>query len=392
MCYVVALKGLKGLKVLDSNGHWTLLVEAMAGRFKARAIVPAGSSKGLHEARVVKVDTAVKRVKALSVKLRGESLDCIDPHLVQEPGNVSTGVSMAVHRLMAKVQGLELFQYFGGVTLPRPFFNVINGGLHAGNKLAFQEYMIAPQGKTFREMLEVGARVYQSLREYLIDKHGRASINVGLEGGFAPPMINVEEPLRVIKKVLSDLGLSKKVDLGIDAAASQFFDNDRYVVNNNRLTIDELTVLYQRLVKDYGLVTIEDPFFEEDFDSFARLTNLLKGKARVIGDDLLVSNPSRVKLGVIKAACNCLLLKVNQVGTVSKAMESVRKARAASWEVMVSHRSGDSCDSFISDLAVGLNASMIKSGAPARGERVAKYNRLLEIEELLGGKTRYSSL
>jgi len=385
------LSGLKALPVLDSNGNWTLFVKAFAGKKMGWAIVPAGSSKGAHEARVISVSAAVKRVKFLNDKLMNEELSNIDSLIVRESGNVATGVSMAVHRLIALVRGVELFELWGGNTLPRPFLNVINGGVHAGNKLAFQEYMIAPVAKTFRESLSIGVKVYQALKEYLISNYGLNSINVGMEGGFAPPISDVEEPLKILTKVIDDLGFSKRVGLGIDAAANQFYDKECYLVNGKRLSPAKLLSLYERLVNDYRLVSVEDPFQEEDFDNFALLTNLLKGKARVIGDDLLVSNPERVKRAVIRGSCNSLLLKVNQVGTVSKALESVRRVDD-SWSVMVSHRSGDSCDPFISDLTVGINAGMIKSGAPARGERVSKYNRLLEIEELLGKKAVYPKL
>jgi len=384
-----SLKGLKALPVLDSNGNLTIMVEAVSGPHKASAIVPSGSSTGIHEAKTISVAKAVTRVKRLSTKLKGTPLDKIDSLIVREAGNVSTGISTAVHRLIALHKGVELFQLFGGKTLPVPFLNVINGGVHAGNNLAFQEFMVVPLGKSFSNSLMIGVKVYHALKDYLKNKYGPQSINVGLEGGFAPRFNSVEKPLKVLTDVISRLGYSKKVGLAIDAAASQFYSKGGYVVNGKKFSTQKLIDYYERLTNEYNIVSIEDPFHEDDFKSFTQLTRLLKGKARVVGDDLLVSNPSRVRRAVNEASCNCLLLKVNQVGTVSRALESVRIATKNDWSVMVSHRSGDSCDSFIADLAVGINAGMIKTGAPARGERVSKYNRLLEIERKLGLKAVY---
>lgn len=387
---MVKLKKLKAHEVLDSNGNLTLKVKAVAGRYEASAIVPSGSSRGIHESKVISADAAVKRVNLLSKELKGRKLSLIDSLIGDEPGNVSTGISISVNRLIAKSKGKEYYELLKGKTLPVPFMNVINGGVHAGNELAFQEFMIAPLGKNFRESLIMGARVYRELREHLENNYGRESINVGMEGGFAPPMKNVEEPLKVLSKVLFNLNLEKKVSIAIDAAASQFYKKDKYHVNGNKLTTDELIRYYEKLASEYNIVSIEDPFHEDDFDSFTRLRRVLK-KSWVVGDDLLVSDPSRVRRAVNENSCNCLLLKVNQVGTVKRALESVNIAKKHDWKVMVSHRSGDSCDSFIADVAVGVNAGMIKSGAPARGERVAKYNRLLEIEEKLGSKAVYPS-
>ncbi|MBD3311884.1 phosphopyruvate hydratase [archaeon] len=387
---MVKLKKLTAYQVLDSNGNLTLKVKAVAGSYEASAIVPSGSSRGIHESKVISAEAAVKRVNLLNKDLKNKKLSLIDSLISDEPGNVSTGISIAVNRLIAKSKGKEYYELLKGKTLPVPFMNVINGGLHAGNELAFQEFMIAPLGNTFKESLMMGARVYRELREYLENNYGRESINVGMEGGFAPPMKNVEEPLKVLRKVLFNLNLEKKVSLAIDAAASQFFNKDKYDVNDEKLSPDELIKYYEKLASEYNIVSIEDPFHEDDFESFARLRRVLK-KSWVVGDDLLVSDPSRVRRAVNENSCNCLLLKVNQVGTVKRALESVNIAKKHDWKVMVSHRSGDSCDSFIADVAVGVNAGMIKSGAPARGERVAKYNRLLEIEEKLGSKALYPS-
>jgi enolase len=236
----------------------------------------------------------------------------------------------------------------------------------------------------------IGKKVYHALKDYLRKRYGVQAINVGMEGGFAPPLKTVEEPLKILTKVIARLGYSKRVGLALDAAATQFYSRGYYLIDGKKLTPDKLIDYYESLVNDYNIISIEDPFHEEDFRSFSFLKQRVK--ARIIGDDLLVTNPKRVLKALTEEACDCLLLKVNQVGTVTKALESADMAKESNWGVMVSHRSGDSCDAFISDLAVGIDAGMIKSGAPARGERVSKYNRLLEIEELLGKKARMSSL
>jgi enolase len=387
---VTKLEGLKALPVIDSNGRFTIKVTAYSRPYHASAIVPSGSSTGKYEARVVSVDKAVKRVLKLGKSLKAKELGLVDQLITKEPGNVSTGVSMAVHRLMAKVEGKELFEFFGGKTLPVPFFNVINGGVHAGNNLAFQEFLIAPQAKTFKKSLMIGVKVYHALKDYLKKNYGVRAINVGMEGGFAPALKSVEEPLKILTRVINNLGYSKSVGLALDAAATQFYSQGHYVIDGKKFSVGKLIDYYEKLVNDYGIISIEDPFFEEDFRSFSLLRQRVK--ARIVGDDLLATNPDRVLKGVTEGSCDCLLLKVNQVGTVSKALKSAEMVKDSGWDVMVSHRSGDSCDDFIADLAVGINAGLFKSGAPARGERVSKYNRLLEIEELLGKKAKYSSL
>jgi len=383
------LSRLSALPVLDSNGDYTIRVRAFSGKNEGWAIVPSGNSKGAYEAMTISPFNAVQRINQLSRKLSGLSLDKIDSLITSEAGNVSTGISMAVHRLIASIDGVELFELFGGKLLPVPFMNIINGGAHAGNKLSFQEFMIAPRARTFSESVMMGAEGYHKLRQALKDKYGLAAINVGMEGGFAPPIKKVEEALNIISKTLSGLGYSEEVRLALDCAASQFYDGKKYSVNGLKLTKDKLIDYYEKLISDYNLISIEDPLDEEDFIGFAELTERVGKKAQVVGDDLLVTNPRRVERAINEKSCNALLLKVNQVGTVSKAVEAAMMARSDSWNLMVSHRSGDSCDPFIADLAVGLESGQIKSGAPCRGERVSKYNRLLEIEELLGNKARF---
>jgi len=374
------LDGLKALPVLNSNGDYTILVTAYTKQNKARTIVPGGTSAGTHEKEVTNISNALTRIKTLNKTLKGKELEKIDELIEKEPGNVSTGVSIAVQKLTAKEKGVSYYKHLGGSTLPIPFMNIINGGLHAGNELAFQEFMIAPIGKTFGESIMIATEVYKTLKDELKNKYGKQAVNLGMEGGFSPPMTKNTEALKTITKVLEKLGYSEEVKLAIDAAANSFYKKN-YEVDGLKLTKEKLINYYEKLTKDYNLASIEDPFNEEDFMSFNELRERLK-HTQIVGDDLTVTNPERVIKAIDNKSCNCLLVKINQAGTVTKAMK-------ANWNLMISHRSGDSCDSFIADLAVGLNATMIKSGAPARGERVAKYNRLLEIENELGNKANF---
>ncbi len=267
--------------------------------------------------------------------------------------------------------------------------NIINGGKHADNKLAFQEFMIAPIGKDFVESLRIGAEVYHQLKKEIANQYGKDSTNVGDEGGFAPNLQSVEEPLRLIMKSVNALRYKSKVRICMDAAASEFYDAKRkaYLVEGKWLSSAQLASLYQRLVRKYPIVSVEDPFHEEDFEAFAAITRKLP--CQVVGDDLLVTNPERIEQAIEKRACNALLLKVNQIGTLSEAIEAALLARLNGWHVMVSHRSGETGDAFIADLSVALNTGQLKTGAPARYERLAKYNQLLRIEEELGRKARF---
>ncbi len=384
------LKELKAMMIINSIGKKTIMVKASTSNNQATAIVPGGNSKGIHEARTIEVSKAIKRIKILNNKLKGVKLEEVDSLITREAGNVSTGISLAVKRLIAKEKKVELFELFNGNTLPIPHFNIINGGVHAGNKLSFQEYMIAPIGHDFKESYIIGVNIYQSLRDYLKKNFGAQAINVGFEGGFAPSLSNVEEPLKIITKIINKLGYEKNVKLAIDAAASQFYNKSNYLINGVKFSTNKLIDYYEKLVNDYPLISIEDPFHEEDFKAFSELNNRLRSKKiRIVGDDLTVSNTKRITTAIKNDSCNSLLLKINQVGTVNKAIESANMAFNNKWSVMVSHRSGDSCDPFIADFTVGINAGLIKAGAPNRGERVAKYNRLLEIESLLGNKAIY---
>jgi enolase len=284
------------------------------------------------------------------------------------------------------------------LSLPVPAFNVINGGSHAGNKLAMQEFMILPVGaSSFTEAMRMGVEVYHNLKNIIKDKYGQDATNVGDEGGFAPNIQNNKEGLELLKAAIAKAGYTDKVKIGMDVAASEFFGEGKYDLdfktkNNDKsqvLTGDQLSNLYKEFVNEFPVVSIEDPFDQDDWDSYAKLTADLGKNIQIVGDDLLVTNPKRIQTAIEKKACNALLLKVNQIGSVTESIQACKLAQSAGWGVMVSHRSGETEDTFIADLVVGLGTGEIKTGAPCRSERLAKYNQLLRIEEELGSSAKY---
>jgi len=269
--------------------------------------------------------------------------------------------------------------------IPKPFSNIINGGKHAGTKLAFQEFMITPKNtKSFKESARIVSEVYHQLKSVIKDKYGKTAVNVGDEGGFAPNIETPEEALDLIMESVEELGYSDRISLALDVAANSFFDGNSYVLNGKRISASELIDYYTELLAKYPIISIEDPFEENDFKHFAELTRKFSGRVQVVGDDLLTTNPLIIRKAVKKRACNALLLKLNQIGTVTEALKAARIAMDAGWNIMVSHRSGETEDTFIADLSVALGCGQIKIGAPCRGERTAKFNRLLRIEEFLG--------
>lgn len=397
-------------EILDSRGNPTIEVEVHAGNVVGIASVPSGASTGKHEALELRdggkrflglgVQKAIRNVeKIIAPKIKG--IDCreqekIDRLMIKLDGkknksrlgaNAILGVSLACAHAAALAEKKELYEYIHElskvgqkIALPRPFFNIINGGKHADNELSFQEFMIAPKMKSFAENLRVGSEVYHILKRDLHQKYGQGSTNVGDEGGFALEQLrNTKEALDMLMKAIKDAGYTGKVDIAIDCAASEFYKDGKYTVDGKKMAVAELTRYYLHLIKNYPLIFIEDPFHQDDFGSFATLKD--KTKIQIVGDDLTVTNINRIQTAILKKSCNCLLLKVNQIGTLTEALEAVRLAYANGWEVMVSHRSGETEDTFIADLAVGIGCGMIKAGAPCRGERVAKYNRLGRIEE-----------
>lgn len=417
----VKIVAIRAREVLDSRGNPTVEAEVMTTSSIGRASVPSGASKGKHEAielrdgdskrfhgkGVLKAVSNVNRV--IDPKLRG--MDCsdqkgIDDTMIRLDGTPNKGklganailaVSMASARAAANSRLVGLFSELRvgrGYTLPVPMMNVINGGEHAGNELAIQEFLIEPVGaRSCGEGVRIGAEVYQSLKQVLVADHGRGSINVGDEGGFAPPFRRTRDALSSIRKAIKQAGYAEgDVRMGVDAAASTFYDgkDDTYALDGKRLDSQHLEDFYASLRDEFGLLTIEDPFAEDSFASFASLTKTLGRGTKVIGDDIYVTNVSRMRKGIKMSATNAVLIKLNQIGTVSETEDAIDLARKARWAVVVSHRSGETDDPFIAHLATAFGAEFIKTGAPARGERVAKYNELLRIEEQLDSKARYA--
>ncbi|RLF13461.1 MAG: phosphopyruvate hydratase [Thermoprotei archaeon] len=405
----------KGREVIDSRGNPTVEAEVRTKCGIGIALVPAGASKGVHEA--VELRDGDKRFHGLGVRKAVDNINqiiapaitgmdvrqqrSVDNLMITLDGtknksklgaNAILAVSLAVAKAAASSLNVELFEYLGGRrarTLPVPLMNILNGGKHAGNELSIQEFMIVPLGADkFSEALRIGCEVYHELKAYLKEKYGVSAINVGDEGGFAPPMKYTRDALDALMTAIKRAGYEPGSDvaLAIDAAASSFYleKEDSYFIDGKKIKRDELLEYYINLVSEYPIISIEDPFHEEDFESFSQITEKLKGKAQIVGDDLFVTNVERLKKGIAQGAANALLLKVNQIGTLSEAIDAAELAFSHGYNVIVSHRSGETEDTTIADLAVALNSGLIKTGAPARGERTAKYNRLLRIEDYLG--------
>ncbi len=417
---MVKVLAIRAREVLDSRGNPTVEVDLKTKNGVSRASVPSGASTGKHEAFELRddgkrffgkgVSNAVKNVDAvISSKIQSTNLTLneadqimIDLDKTENKSKLGANAILAVSMAFCKAEALEkqipLYEHIADLIknkrllMPIPSFNVINGGKHAGNELSIQEYMIMPVGaKSFKEALQIGSEVYHKLKELLEKDLGKNAVNVGDEGGFAPPLTCYEDPLDYIMDAVESLGYYKKVKLAIDAAASSFYFNGVYTFEKRKIYVKALMNKYLELIKNYPVVSIEDPFFEEDFYSFAELNQKTGKNVQIVGDDLLTTNPKRIKKALSVNACNCLLLKINQIGTVTEAIEAYNLAVKHNWNVMISHRSGETEDNFISDLAVGLGSGQIKAGAPCRGERIAKYNQLLRIEEELGKKAKYNN-
>ncbi len=394
---MVLIKEVKAREILDSRGNPTVEVKVKAGKFISVASCPSGASVGRYEACELRdggvrydgkgVKKAVYNVnKVISKNLIGHDLDLkfVDEVMIDLDGtenktrlgvNSVLPVSMACARLQSKVLNKPLYSVLGKKkVLPVPFMNLINGGKHANNKVAFQEYMVAVRYKNFKESLRIGTEIYHHLGKVVKKKY--KSYGVGDEGGYAPKLKNVSHGFDLLSGVVGELGYTKYVKFATDVAASSFYSKGKYKVDGKLIGPDKLLGLYFDLIKKYKVFSIEDPFNEDDFDSFALLN---KKKIQVVGDDLTVSHIGRVKKAINHRSINCLLLKMNQIGTVTETLD-VAKFAMKKMKVMVSHRSGETCDSFIADLSVGLGCGMIKSGAPARSERLVKYNRLSEID------------
>lgn len=407
---------IKGRQVLDSRGNPTVEVDVhLESGTMGRATVPSGASTGSHEAlelrdgnqRIYQGKSVLKAVSNINeilgpklVGLDARNQSEIDRLMIEIDGtknkkrigaNTILGISMAVARSAANEEEKSLYRYLADLTkykLPVPMMNVINGGKHAGNELSVQEFLIEPAGApTFSDSLRIGADVYHSLKEVLVKKYGSSASNVGDEGGYAPAISKTRDALEAILNAVGEAGYGEhEIKLGIDAAASSFYDgrDDDYRIDGKRLKSSEMHDFYLDLVSSFPIKTIEDPFCEDDFENFAAITRKIGDKVKIIGDDLYVTNPERIKQGIEKKATNAILIKLNQIGTLTETIEAIKMSRAAGFSIIISHRSGETEDNFISHLATAFESEFIKTGAPARGERTAKYNELLRIEEELG--------
>lgn len=412
-------------EVLDSRGNPTVEVEvALESGAVGRAIVPSGASTGAFEAVELRdgdkgrylgkgVEKAVANVnEIIAPELEGmDAFDqpAIDALMIELDGthnkgklgaNAILGVSMAVARAAAEELGLPLFQYIGGVNakqLPVPMMNILNGGEHADNSVDVQEFMILPVGaKSFREGLRMGAEVFHSLKKVLSDRG--LACGVGDEGGFAPNLGSNREALELIVEAIEKAGYKPGDDvrLGLDVAATEMYDKETKLYDlkheGKKLTAEQMVDLYEEWVNNFPIVTIEDGLDEEDWDGWKVLTERLGKKVQLVGDDLFVTNTERLERGIEAGVANSILIKVNQIGTITETLDAIEMAKRAGYTAVISHRSGETEDTTIADLAVAVNAGQIKTGAPSRTDRVAKYNQLLRIEEMVGEQARYCGM
>ncbi|GJQ85869.1 Eno [Trypoxylus dichotomus] len=416
-------------QIFDSRGNPTVEIDLITNFGQFRAAVPSGASTGIHEAlelRDKQKDTyhgksvfqAVNNVNTrIGPALMKSGVDLtqqkdVDELMIKLDGtenksnlgaNAILGVSMAVCKAGACRRGVPLYQHIADLAgnkclvLPVPAMNVINGGSHAGNKLAMQEFMILPTGaSSFTESMKMGTEVYHHLKKVIKKKFGLDATAVGDEGGFAPNIQSNKEALVLISEAIKIAGYTGKVEIGMDSAASEFYRNGKYDLDFKNPNSDEskwiepkkLQDLYLGFCSEFPIVSIEDPFEQDDWQAWSGITSATK--IQIVGDDLLVTNPKRIKTAIEKKACNALLLKVNQIGSVTESIAAHLLAKSRSWGTMVSHRSGETEDTFIADLVVGLSTGQIKTGAPCRSERLCKYNQILRIEEELGNNASYA--
>ncbi|WP_062440362.1 phosphopyruvate hydratase [Herbidospora daliensis] len=415
---MASIEAVHAREILDSRGNPTVEVEVLLeDGSTGRAAVPSGASTGQFEAVELrdggsryKGKGVEKAVLAVTDEIQDEILGIdaeeqriIDQVMIDLDGtpnkarlgaNAILGVSLAVAKAAAESSDLQLFRYVGGPNahvLPVPMMNILNGGAHADSNVDIQEFMIAPIGaETFSEAVRIGAETYHSLKSVLKER-GYAT-GLGDEGGFAPNLPSNRDALDLILVAIEKAGYTPGTDiaLALDVAATEFHNGGVYTIDGKGLSADELAAYYEDLVRNYPLVSIEDPFDEEDWAGWKTLTDSVGGKVQIVGDDLFVTNPERLQRGIDTATANALLVKVNQIGTLTETLDAVDLAHRSGYRCMMSHRSGETEDVTIADLAVAVNAGQIKTGAPARSDRVAKYNQLLRIEELLDDAARYA--
>lgn len=394
-------------EILDSRGNPTVECELTTENFTVRASVPSGASTGSNEALELRdgdsryhgkgVTKAVNNVNTIIKNaLIGKELNqkVLDDLLLELDGtknktnlgaNAILSVSLCIMKAIAKSQNKDIYELFDGpYTMPYPMMNIINGGVHATSSLEIQEFMIVPNQSTFKERLRCGAEVFQTLKSIL--KQNGFSTSVGDEGGFAPTFKTIEEALDYIMLAIKESGYipGKDVNLALDAAASEFYKDGKYTINKKELTKEELINYYIKLTETYPIISIEDAFSEDDIDSIKKLTELIGNKIMLVGDDYFVTNIEYLQKGITEKYNNAILLKANQIGTITEMLETIKLAKNSGFKTIISHRSGETEDTFISQMAVGLNLGYIKTGSLCRGERIAKYNELLRIEEKVG--------
>ncbi len=413
------IKMVKAREILDSRGNPTLEVDVLLqGGWSGRAAVPSGASTGAFEAVELRdgdeqrylgkgVKSAVRHVnEILAPELSDQDVldqSGLDQMMLDLDGtdnksrlgaNAILGVSLALARAATSMLDLPLYRYIGGLdalTLPVPFMNILNGGEHADNNMDIQEFMIVPLGaESFSTALQMGTEVFHHLKK-ILQSQG-LNTNVGDEGGFAPNLDSSEAALELIIEAIKKAGYhpGDQIALALDAAASEFYSDGVYNLEGKALDAGELAAYYKNLAEKFPLISIEDGLDEDDWDGWSTLTKELGSEVMLIGDDLFVTSPERLRRGIASSTANSILIKLNQIGTLTETLDTMAIARRAAFSCMVSHRSGETADSFIADLTVGTNAGMIKTGAPSRIDRVEKYNQLLRIEEQLGRSARYA--
>jgi len=425
-----AITGVKAREIIDSRGNPTVEVDISTTKGTYTASVPSGASTGIYEAHELRdggdrylgkgcqkaVENANTVLADAVMGLDSGDQRAIDEAMLKADGtpnkanlgaNAILGISLAASKAGAGDQGIPLWKHYANVagnpipeTMPIPCFNVINGGEHAGNKLAFQEFFIIPTGaESFSESMEIGCETFHALKKVIKGKFGGDATLIGDEGGFAPPC-DVESGLAMLMEAAENAGYADKISVGLDVASSEFKvdGKDAYDLDFKSsegdpsmvLSGDEMVELYKKLISEYPIVTIEDPFDQDDWENWSKITAACE--VQIVGDDLTVTNPMKIKEAIEKKSCNCLLLKVNQIGSISESIDAVKLSKQNGWGVMTSHRSGETEDNYIADLAVGLGTGQIKTGAPCRGERTAKYNQLLRIEAELGASAIYPGM
>ena len=407
-------------EILDSRGNPTVEVEVLLDDASfGRAGVPSGASTGVHEAHELRdggdryqgkgvrqaVENVNEKIAPAVTGLEADDQRLVDKVMLDLDGsdnksnlgaNAILGVSLATAKAAASSVNLELFRYLGGPNahvLPVPMMNIVNGGAHADSGVDVQEFMIAPIGAdSFREAVRLGAEVYHNLKSVIKSKG--LSTGLGDEGGFAPSVDSTKEALDLIAEAVKKAGykLGEDIAFALDAASSEFYDKDKGVYNfeGGEHSAEDMVKVYEELVENYPIVSIEDPLQEDDWEGYTKLTAEIGDKVQIVGDDFFVTNPARLKEGIEKKAANALLVKVNQIGSLSETADAVQLAQNNNYRCMMSHRSGETEDTTIADLSVAYSCGQIKSGAPARSERVAKYNQLLRIEEFLGDAAVYA--